>query len=116
MSKNPYEISIGRGVQDFHRPEVAKRYFVITNGTCTEADYFHWLNDCAYDNIEVYTKKGMSLNRMLEAVEEAKEASEEYDGIVIVLDIDDRLDGKTSKKKLEKFLKRTKDLGAEICL
>lgn len=115
MTSDSYELPVGRGAQKNSR-EQAKRFLVITNGVRTESDYFYWLNNYAYDIIEVSTDSGLSLDDILDRAERAKDAEEKYDGIAIVLDIDDQLNDKRSKKNLKQFLSRAKDLDALVCL
>lgn len=116
MNNLSYELPVGRGALGI-RQEQAKRYFVITNGVRTETDYFFWLNDIAYDTIDVKSDKGLSLDDMLEIAERIqKKVADDYDGIIIVLDIDDQLDSKKSKKNLKKFLAHAKAIGVTVCL
>ena len=105
------------GRSNYERREEAKRFKVITNGTKTEVGYFIRLNRLSIDNIEVETKKGFSLDEMLELAQKIIERSNGgYDEVCIVLDIDGQMDTKKEKIKLNKFIEDAKNAKVPVYL
>jgi len=90
--------------------EEARRYKVITNGLKTEYGYFVRLNNLAIDNIEVETKKGLSLDEMLERAKNILVKSDgNYDEVCIVLDIDEQMGNKKERNNLNRFLENAEE-------
>ncbi len=105
------------GRSNYERREEAKRFKVITNGTKTEVGYFIRLNRLSIDNIEVETKKGFSLDEMLELAQKIIARSNGgYDEVCIVLDIDGQMDTKKEKIKLNKFIEDAKNAKVPVYL
>lgn len=105
------------GRSNYERREEAKRFKVITNGTKTEVGYFIRLNRLSIDNIEVETKKGFSLDEMLELAQKIIARSNGgYDEVCIVLDIDGQMDTKKEKMKLNKFIEDAKNAKVPVYL